>query len=336
MENEGQIGMNVIRVDSLRRSYGDIEAVKGVSFEVLGGEIFGFLGPNGAGKTTTIHMLCTLLRPDGGTAKVAGYDIRSEPNDVRRSIGVVFQESSLDEQLTGRENLRFHAMLYNMERDRFNERADRLLELVELDERADEQVRTFSGGMKRRLELARGLLHEPKVLFLDEPTLGLDPQTRRHIWDYLRQLRDREQVTIFMTTHYMDEAEACDRVAIMDHGEIIALDSPEQLKGTVGGDVVSAYTNDNPAALERLSADGVIDSRLGPDGALVIEVDQGDAYIPKMMKRLTEESPSIEVNSVSLRRPTLEDVFIKLTGRAIREETADELDRMRQRSRRGR
>lgn len=328
--------MNVIRVDSLRRSYGDIEAVKGVSFEVLGGEIFGFLGPNGAGKTTTIHMLCTLLRPDGGTAKVAGYDIRSEPNDVRRSIGVVFQESSLDEQLTGRENLRFHAMLYNMERDRFNERADRLLELVELDERADEQVRTFSGGMKRRLELARGLLHEPKVLFLDEPTLGLDPQTRRHIWDYLRQLRDREQVTIFMTTHYMDEAEACDRVAIMDHGEIIALDSPEQLKGTVGGDVVSAYTNDNPAALERLSADGVIDSRLGPDGALVIEVDQGDAYIPKMMKRLTEESPSIEVNSVSLRRPTLEDVFIKLTGRAIREETADELDRMRQRSRRGR
>jgi ABC-2 type transport system ATP-binding protein len=328
--------MNVIRVVSLRRSYGEIEAVKGVSFAVDGGEIFGFLGPNGAGKTTTIHMLCTLLRPDSGTAEVAGFDIRSNPNDVRRSIGMVFQESSLDEQLTGRENMRFHAMLYNMERDRFNQRAGRLLELVELDDRADEQVRTYSGGMKRRLELARGLLHEPRVLFLDEPTLGLDPQTRRHIWDYLRELRDRERVTIFMTTHYMDEAEGCDRVAIMDHGRIIALDTPEQLKGTVGGDVVSASTEDNQAALERLSGDSVLDSRVGPDGAVVIEVDRGDAFIPKMMRRLTEESPSIAVNSVNLRRPTLEDVFIKLTGRAIREEAADELDHMRQRSRRGR
>jgi ABC-2 type transport system ATP-binding protein len=328
--------MSVINVDSLHRSYGDIEAVKGVSFTVEEGEIFGFLGPNGAGKTTTIHMLCTLLRPDGGTATVAGHDIRREPGAVRSSIGMVFQETSLDDQLTGRENLRFHAMLYNMERDRFRRRADQLLELVELLDRADEQVRKYSGGMKRRLELARGLLHEPRVLFLDEPTLGLDPQTRRHIWDYLRELRNRERVTIFMTTHYMDEAEACDRVAIMDRGQVIALDEPESLKGRVGGDVVLASTADNQASLERLRGDGVIECRLGPEGELVMEVDRGDAFIPRFMKLLAEGETPIQVHSVSLRRPTLEDVFIKLTGRAIREQAADALDRMRQRSRRRR
>lgn len=330
--------MNVIEVEDLQRSYGDLEAVKGVSFEVAEGSIFGFLGPNGAGKTTTIHMLCTLLRPGAGTARVAGHDIREEPEAVRRSLGMVFQEASVDEKLTGRENLRFHAMLYNMERGEFGERSQRLLELVELDERADEQVEKYSGGMKRRLEVARGLLHRPRVLFLDEPTLGLDPQTRRHIWDYLRELRDRERVTIFMTTHYMDEAENCDRVAIMDEGDIVALDTPEELKGLVGGDIVTAWTSDNKDAIAKLERAFEVEPRHGPDGELILEVPSGDSFIPKMMAHLANGQRPIQVQSVSLRRPTLEDVFIKLTGRAIREASAGGGVRMpmRMRSRRRR
>lgn len=328
--------MSVLEVKELKRTYGDLEAVKGVSFAVDEGEIFGFLGPNGAGKTTTIHILCTLLRPHGGTAYVAGHDIQREPHAVRQAIGMVFQEPSLDDQLTGYENLRFHAMLYNMDREDFQERADKLLALVELDDRADEQVRTYSGGMKRRLEVARGLLHRPRLLFLDEPTLGLDPQTRRHIWRYLRELRDREQVTIFMTTHYMDEAEHCDRVAIMDEGQIVALDSPEKLKAMVGGDVVTVWTSDNERAQKVLQQNGATSTRLGPEQELIVEVDRGDAYIPEMMTRLTDGEESIHVDSVSLRRPTLEDVFIKLTGHAIRQESANANDRMRARARRRR
>jgi ABC-2 type transport system ATP-binding protein len=202
---------SIIEVTDLVRTYGKLTAVDHVDFSVTRGEIFGFLGPNGAGKTTTINMLCTLLLPTSGTAMVGGYDVAREPGSVRHSIGLVFQDPSLDERLTAMENLRFHALLYSVPGDLFRERAERLLDMVDLADKKKDKVRTFSGGMKRRLEIARGLLHHPDVLFLDEPTIGLDPQTRKHIWDYLRRLRDEEGITMFMTTHYMDEAENCDR-----------------------------------------------------------------------------------------------------------------------------
>jgi ABC-2 type transport system ATP-binding protein len=326
---------NVKSIDAneLVRKFGNLVAVNGVSFEVDQGEIFGFLGPNGAGKTTTINMLCTLLRPTAGTASVNGYDIVSEQDEVRQSIGLVFQDPSLDEKLTALENLRFHAMMYDVARDTFQRRSRAVLELVELADRADSLVRTFSGGMKRRLEIARGLLHNPRVLFLDEPTLGLDPQTRRHIWDYVLDLRDREGVTIFLTTHYMDEAEHADRIAIIDHGEIVALDTPDRLKDLVGGDVIRLRTTDNEAAVTQLEA--AFGTQVRSDGpALMIEVAQGDQAVPQMVQVLSNGTgPHVDVLSINMRRPTLEDVFIKLTGHAIREEEADAKDRFRQRSR---
>jgi ABC-2 type transport system ATP-binding protein len=325
--------MNAIDVYGLVRKFGDFVAVDGVSFSVNEDEIFGFLGPNGAGKTTTINMLCTLLRPDGGSAKVNGFDIVDQQAEVRQSIGLIFQDPSLDEQLTGRENLRFHAMMYDLTRETFQERADDLLEMVDLSAKADELVRTYSGGMKRRLEIARGLLHHPKVLFLDEPTLGLDPQTRRHIWDYLRKLRAQKGVTMFMTTHYMDEAENCDRIAIIDHGEIVSLDAPEKLKGLVGGDIVTVRTSDNESAREKLTEFENISVRSGPEGQLIVETQSGDQFIPRMMTAFTNGGSPVEVRSVNLRRPTLEDVFIKLTGHTIREQEADQMEGMRRRRR---
>lgn len=321
--------MKAIQVDQLVRRFGDFTAVKGVSFEVEQGEIFGFLGPNGAGKTTTISMLCTLLRPTAGRATVNGYDIATQPDAVRQSIGLIFQDPSLDDRLTGRENLNFHAMLYNVPRAAWTQRAAELLALVDLADKADEVVRNYSGGMKRRLEIARGLLHHPKVLFLDEPTIGLDPQTRRHIWEYLLKLRHQEGVTMFMTTHYMDEAENCDRIAIIDHGQIVALDTPEALKGLVGGDIVTVSTSDNRQAAEKLKAAHGIEPRLGPEGQLIIEIAQGDRFIPQMMATFANSGAPLAVQSVNLRRPTLEDVFLKLTGHAIREEEAGTKDHMR-------
>ena len=325
--------MYAIEVDGLTRTFGDFVAVDSVSFSVNEDEIFGFLGPNGAGKTTTINMLCTLLKPDSGSALVNGHDIVNEQSAVRQSIGLIFQDPSLDEQLTGRENLRFHAMLYNLTLERFQERVDDLLAMVDLSDKADDLVRTYSGGMKRRLEIARGLLHHPRVLFLDEPTLGLDPQTRRHIWDYLRKLREQKGVTMFMTTHYMDEAENCDRIAIIDHGQIVSLDTPERLKGLVGGDIVTVRTSDNARAREKLDKFDSVEMRSGPESQLIIETDSGDQFIPRMMTAFTDGGMPVEVLSVNLRRPTLEDVFIKLTGRAIREQEADQMDRMRMRRR---
>ncbi|OGO72224.1 MAG: ABC transporter ATP-binding protein [Chloroflexi bacterium RBG_19FT_COMBO_62_14] len=325
--------MNAIHVEDLTRKFGEFVAVRGVSFDVPENEVFGFLGPNGAGKTTTINMLCTLLRPSGGRAEVNGIDVAVDPGAVRQSIGLIFQDPSLDEQLTGRENLRFHAMLYDVARDDFRRRSDELLEMVDLTDKADDLVRTYSGGMKRRLEISRGLLHRPKVLFLDEPTLGLDPQTRRHIWEYLFRLRDRRGITMFMTTHYMDEAENCDRIAIIDHGQIVALDTPEGLKGLVGGDVVTVQTSDNAAAMAKLAQLQGIQTRLGPEGQVIVETDKGDQFIPQMISTFADGGNPVEVQSVNLRRPTLEDVFIKLTGRAIREEEASGKDRMRMRRR---
>jgi ABC-2 type transport system ATP-binding protein len=321
--------MEAIKVNKLLRKYGNFTAVKGIDFEVKEGEIFGFLGPNGAGKSTTISMLCTLLKPTSGDATVNGFDIITQPNEVRQSIGVIFQDPSLDERLTGRENLDFHAMIYNVSRKEYEERVDELLDMVELKEKAKDLVKTYSGGMRRRLEIARGLVHHPKVLFLDEPTIGLDPQTRNLIWDYLLRLRAQKDVTMFMTTHYMDEAEHCDRIAVIDHGEIIALDTPDGLKNLMGGDIVTIRTSDNKAAAQKLENYKPLEMRFGPDGQLIVEVKQGDQFIPQMMNIMADTGNPIEVQSVNLSRPTLDDVFLKLTGRQIREEDANATERMR-------
>jgi len=303
----------VIEVHELGRNFGELEAVKGVSFAVAEDEVFGFLGPNGAGKTTTISMLCTLLRPSAGRATVNGFDIVGQRSDVRRSIGLVFQQTTLDDALTVEQNLRFHAYAYGVPADVREQRLRELLELVELWDRRGDPVRTFSGGMKRRLEIARGLLHHPRVLFLDEPTLGLDPQTRRRIWEYLGELREREGLTIFMTTHYMDEAEQCDRIAVIDHGEIVALDTPAGLKGTVGGDVVTIDTPDREAAVTELRDRFGLEPTIG-DGPISFQVQGGEAFLPEFVRRFGRP-----IDAIGLRRPTLDDVFVHLTGREIRD-----------------
>ena len=312
-----------IQAKALVKRYKDLEAVRGIDLEVKGGEIFGFLGPNGAGKSTTISMLCTLLNPTAGTAQVAGIDVVHDPARVRQRIGLVFQDPSLDEQLTGRENLEFHAFIYGVPADVRRARIDEMLALLQLTDRASSQVRTYSGGMKRRLEIARGMLHQPQVLFLDEPTLGLDPQTRRNIWSHLNDLRARTGVTIFMTTHYMDEAEYCDRIAIIDRGQIVALGTPDQLKAMVGGDVVT-MTSSQPetAAAEIEKLLHIVSMR--ENGTLRMEVPDGRKFVPRLVRELT-----VPVDTISLRRPSLDDVFLKLTGRAIRDEEAGSKDQMR-------
>jgi len=313
----------IIEVEELSKRFGTLTAVDSVSFTVAEGELFAFLGPNGAGKTTTISVLCTLLRPPGGRARVNGVDVATQRSDVRRSIGLVFQDSTLDEYLTAEQNLRFHAYAYRVPRQVREQRIADLLELVELSDRRKSRVRTFSGGMKRRLEIARGLLHSPKVLFLDDPTLGLDPQTRRHIWEHILALRRQHGLTIFLTTHYMDEAEVAERVGIIDHGRIVALDTPDHLKDAMGGDVITIEARDNDAAAAELSQKfGVTPAR--ENGALSFSVPHGDKVLPRIIRSL--ESP---VDAVGLRRPTLEDVFLRLTGHAIREQEADPFDSAR-------
>ncbi|HEX5500719.1 MAG TPA: ATP-binding cassette domain-containing protein, partial [Thermomicrobiales bacterium] len=245
----GATGEAAIEVRDLVKRFDDFTAVDHLAFDVRPGEIFGFLGPNGAGKSTTIKMLCTLLQPSAGVATVNGYDVVREPDRVRASIGIIFQDYSLDDRITAEENLRFHCMIYHVPRSERRGRIAQVLELVDLADRAGEKVRNFSGGMKRRLEIARGLLHQPAVLFLDEPTVGLDPQTRETLWEQIHALRRRAGMTVFMTTHYMDEAEHCDRIGIIDHARLIALDTPSGLKATIGGDVVRLRVADPNAAL---------------------------------------------------------------------------------------
>src|SRR5690349_2359707 len=302
-----------IEVDKLQKSFGEIEAVRGVSFEVARGEVFGFLGPNGAGKTTTINMLCTLARPTGGSALVAGHDVVRERDDVRRNIGLVFQDPTLDGYLSAEQNLRLHAELYGVERSLVAPRMEQMLKMVSLWERRNSTVMTFSGGMRRRLEIARGLMHSPRVLFLDEPTIGLDPQTRSSIWSYIRQLRESEEITIFMTTHYMDEAEYCDRIAIMDHGEIVALDSPETLKAGVGADRVRIETDDDEAAIEELRDRFDIEARVS-EGAVSFAVPGGEEFVPRLFAEF-----GTQIRSVHVARPTLDDVFMSFTGTTIRD-----------------
>jgi ABC-2 type transport system ATP-binding protein len=302
-----------IVVSDLRKSFGDVEAVSGVSFEVAAGEIFGFLGPNGAGKTTTINMLCTLTRPSGGSALVAGHDVVRERDDVRRHIGLVFQDQTLDGYLTAEQNLRMHAELYGVDSKLIPDRMRQVLEMVGLWERRDGQVMTFSGGMRRRLEIARGFLHSPRVLFLDEPTIGLDPQTRSSIWRYIRALQRSEQITIFMTTHYMDEAEFCDRIAIMDQGRIVVLDTPDALKAQVGADRVTIHTDDDAAAVAEVAERFGIEAQMA-EGAVTFYVSAGEEFVPRLFAEL-----GVPIRSVSVSRPTLDDVFMAHTGSTIRD-----------------
>jgi ABC-2 type transport system ATP-binding protein len=302
-----------IEVTDLVKSYGAVEAVRGVSFTVPRGEVFGFLGPNGAGKSTTIKMLCTLARPTSGAARVDGYDVTTQRDDVRRRIGLVFQDPTLDGYLTAAQNLRLHAELYGVDPGAIGTRMDQMLEMVDLADRRDQPVMTFSGGMKRRLEIARGLLHSPRVLFLDEPTIGLDPQTRSSIWRYIRALQETEGTTIFMTTHYMDEAEFCDRIAIMDRGEIVVLETPETLKAAVGADRVVLGTADDEAALDELRERFGIEAAVA-DGAVTFHVESGEAFVPRLFAEL-----DVAIASVAVSRPTLDDVFMRYTGSTIRD-----------------
>ena len=311
-----------ISVRDLVRRFGDVEAVRGVSFEVPQGETFGFLGPNGAGKSTTISMLCTLLQPTSGAARVAGYDVVTERAEVRKRIGLVFQDTTLDDYLTAQENLRFHAELYGVPRHQTAERIADVLHMVGLFERRDGLVRTFSGGMKRRLEIARGLLHSPRVLFLDEPTVGLDPQMRSHIWGYIDELRQREAITMFLTTHYMDEAEHCDRIAIIDEGRIVVEDTPERLKQGIGLDRVQISTDDDAAAIDALSNRFALSATMS-EGAVAFYVAQGEAFVPRLFAEL-----GVAIKSVSIARPTLDDVFMNYTGRTIRDAEASSSERM--------
>lgn len=307
------MGEPAVSVRGLAKHYGQIEAVRGVDFEVAPGEVFGFLGPNGAGKSTTINMLCTLVRPTGGTARVAGHDVASRRDDVRRNIGLVFQDTTVDTYLSAEQNLRFHAELYGLDKAVTADRMRQVLDMVGLWERRTSTVSTFSGGMMRRLEIARGLMHSPRVLFLDEPTVGLDPQTRSSIWAYIEQLRAAEDITIFLTTHYMEEAEHCDRIAIIEAGRIVALDSPEALKAQVGEDRVQINTSDDEAAITQLRADFGIEAA-ARDGAVSFSVAAGEKFVPTLFAEL-----DVSIHAVSVARPSLDDVFMSYTGTTIRD-----------------
>lgn len=306
----------IIEIENLTKRFGNFIAVDNVSFSIQEGEVLGLLGPNGAGKTTTLHMLATLLKPTGGTALVNGYDISKEPALVRKSIGIVFQEPSSDDLLTGYENLKLHALLYGVPSSVRRKRIQEVLGLVDLMDRKDDLVKHYSGGMRRRLEIARGLLHNPRILFLDEPTLGLDPQTREHIWQYIERLVEEERISIVITTHYMEEADRlCDRIAIIDHGKIVVLDSPENLKRALGGDMIRLEINKpNLDALKKLDYVKKVDAR---DATLSLTVIDARSHLQELLAVVGK------VESVELHPPSLEDVFLNYTGREFREQEAE-------------
>jgi ABC-2 type transport system ATP-binding protein len=316
-----------VTVLDLVKNYDEVEAVRGIDFEVATGETFGFLGPNGAGKSTTINMLCTLVRPSAGTALVAGHDIVRERDEVRRNIGLVFQDTTLDGYLTAEQNLRLHAELYGVPRELVGPRMEQVMQMVGLWERRGSLVNTFSGGMKRRLEIARGLLHSPRVLFLDEPTVGLDPQTRSSIWSYIRELKANEDITIFLTTHYMDEAEYCDRIAIMDQGRIIVLDTPAALKASVGKDRVQIQTEDDDAAIDALRERLEIEAQV-VEGMVTFGVPEGEQFVPRLFAELGQP-----ILSVNVSRPSLDDVFMSYTGTTIRDAESGATDQRRKTAR---
>lgn len=313
----GMLSINsaeMVIVNNITKVYkGNIKAVDGVSLNIHEGEVFGLLGPNGAGKTTTLHILATLLKPTSGYAKVNGFDVVKQPGKVRESIGMVFQDPSSDELLTGYENLKMHALMYGVPNSIRTQRINEVLELVDLTGRRNDLLKTYSGGMRRRLEIARGLLHRPKVLFLDEPTLGLDPQTREHIWEYIERLVKEEKLTIILTTHYMDEADRlCDRLAIMDYGKVVVLDTLEELKRGLGGDIIKIRARSpNLTALESFSYIKMVEA----DGdELTLTVVDAGSHIQEILATIGK------VDLVDLRPPTLSDVFLKYTGRQYREQ----------------
>jgi ABC-2 type transport system ATP-binding protein len=321
-----------IHVDHLTKRFNEIVAVDNISFEIQQGEIFGLLGPNGAGKTTTLSMLSTMLKPTAGFATVNGIDIEKDEEGVRKSIGIVFQDQSLDEELTAWENMDFHGRLYRIPSEIRRERIVDLLQLVGLDDRKDDIVKTFSGGMRRRLEIARGLLHHPVVLFLDEPTLGLDPQTRNHLWQYIATLSREEGITIILTTHYMEEADRlCNRVAIIDRGKIIALDTPLNLKNGIGGDVVT-IKSPNPDAIVAAINEPWITHLERHDGEVTINLDNAEQHVSTIVTMLNQKQ--IAIDNLSIHKPTLEDVFLYFTGKTIREQEADQKETIRMHQRR--
>jgi ABC-2 type transport system ATP-binding protein len=315
---------NAIETTELTRRFNGLVAVDKLTISVERGEVFGLLGPNGAGKTTTISMLCTILKPTSGSARVNGFDVAKQDTLVRKSIGIVFQDPSIDDRLTGRENLYMHANLYGVPPGEQKSRIDRVLKLVELESRADDILRTYSGGMRRRLEIARGLIHYPKVLFLDEPTIGLDPQTREHIWSYIEDLRKAQDITVVLTTHYMDEADRLsDRIAIMDYGKIVASNTPIKLKETLEGDVIAVKTKEaNRLSSMLVGTVGILKTSITGEG-VELTVRGGRAILPRIVEAAAKNGIFIE--SVTLREPNLSDVFLHYTGRAIRAEGSDEL-----------
>jgi ABC-2 type transport system ATP-binding protein len=318
--------LEIIKVNNLTKKFKKLTAVDSISFSVRKGEIFGFLGPNGAGKTTTIKMLTTLLNPTAGNATIADYDIIKQRNQVRQNIGIVFQEPALDTDLTAEENLEYHARMYGIKKANRKKRIDEALNLVDLEEKRKVLVKNYSGGMKRRLEIARGLMHYPTVLFLDEPTLGLDARTRRNIWDYVKKMNDEEETTIFLTTHYMDEADfLCDRVAIIDRGKILVIDYINNLKTSIGKDVITLSCDKLSKLREILDKEKWANNIKQHDSTLTIGTEKGDEKIPLIIE--LAQKHDIKIKSISARKPTLDDVFISYTGRTIsnQEEKTDEI-----------
>ena len=310
--------MKAIETNSLTKRFDKMMAVEDVNLEVDQGEIFGLLGPNGAGKSTFISMLCTILKPTSGTARVEGYDIVSQASDVRRSIGIVFQDPSIDDKLTGMENMELHADLYDVPRDVMHTRIDEVLKLVELEDRASSFVNTYSGGMRRRLEIARSLIHYPRVLFLDEPTVGLDPQSRDHIWNYIKDLKKRENITIILTTHYMEEADKlCDRIAIIDRSRIIALDTPNNLKSKIEGETIIIESSDNKLLSQKVKKGKLVDNVLETEKELILTVGNAHTALARIVELAV--SVGIYIDNISIREPELDDAFMFFTGREIRE-----------------
>lgn len=311
--------MYAIETKNLTKKYENLTAVDAVSFKVPQGEIFGLLGPNGAGKTTIIKMLSTLTSPSQGDAAVWGYDICNDKESVRHSIGMVFQDPAVDDRLTGRENLDFHARMYGMKKDLRSKRIQEVLALVALEDKADVFLKNYSGGMKRRLEIARGLMHYPRVLFLDEPTLGLDPQTRYHIWEYIRELNKKENVTIILTTHYMEEADAlCSRIGIIDYGKILVIDTPETLKNALGNDLVTIKASDTERLKSTLAQEKWVKEVTMYNSDILVSARQSEEKIPLVVH--IAQSHDISITSISIRKPALEDVFLHYTGKTIRDD----------------
>jgi ABC-2 type transport system ATP-binding protein len=322
--------MDAIILKDLTRTFGNLSAVDGVSLTVCEGELFGLLGPNGAGKTTIINILTTLDKPTRGTAVVSGSDINQDPEKIRRNIGIVFQDPSLDIELTGYENLNFHAMMYGLPADVRKKRISEVLALVDLSDKADQLVREYSGGMRRRLEIARGLMHQPRILFLDEPTLGLDAQTRRKIWQYIRELNRKLGITLILTTHYLEEADfLCDRIAIIDHGRIIALDTPRNLKAGIGTDIIRIETDES--ILDRTKEviagfEGIMN--VSSSGSCIsVTISEAEKHIPHLMERML--SHGLAVNSISVEKTSLEEAFLAYTGSSIRDQKGSSADQSR-------